>query len=88
MKKMKALLLNCPRPYVQPIKDGECGQKKEGGIAALLLPEAKRERTREQSALCGKAATGQTPGPLIDLHYVNHCCDTEHGMKNGSHGTL
>lgn len=31
-----------------------------------------------------KAVTGQTPGQLIDLHYVNYGCDVERRMKNGS----
>lgn len=29
--------------------------------------------------------TGQTPGQLIDLHYVNYDCDAVRRMKNGSH---
>lgn len=35
-----------------------------------------------------QAVIGQTPGQLIDLHYVNYSGDVERRMKNGSHSRV
>lgn len=35
-----------------------------------------------------QAVIGQTPGQLIDLHYVNYSGDVERRMKNGSHSCV
>lgn len=55
-----------------------------GGTPLLSCPEQSGSEHGEQSALC-EGGDRQTPGQLIDLHYVNYGCDVERGMKNGSH---
>lgn len=57
---MKVPLSFCPKPYIEPIT-AKSADKKEG---TPLLSKA-------NSQLCVKAVTGQAPGQLIDLHYVN-----------------
>lgn len=58
--------------------------KKTGGRSSSPAHgEARANRGNSQH--CGQAVTGQTPGQLIDLHYVNYGCDVERRMKNESH---
>lgn len=80
---MKAPLSRRPQPHVEPISGVERGQKNGGRSSSPAHGEARANRGNSQH--CGQAVTGQTPGQLIDLHYVNYRCDVERRMKNGSH---
>lgn len=75
---MKAPLSRHPPPYVQPINGSEARSKRGVRCPSSACDEARARRGVVSRGGGGgsqrrvQAAIGQTPGQLIDLHYVNY----------------